>query len=209
MTNTYEVVSDVATVVLVLGMVLAGVTSLVYGIGSRWYDSLLGVAFLAVTVVSSLPLVIIVTRRAFGRYPGTEWVSLGLFSLFTIAWVAMLTIVLIERNRAPVAVTFRKKGRFMSDNLSPAALPDGSALVRADARQRSFRTLLQGLAIDVLVAVGTTVLLVLGTLDDSELLTAGAWIVIATSVGKSVLTAVASFLARLAVPPSTPPEPLT
>lgn len=73
---------------------------------------------------------------------------------------------------------------------------------KADARQRSVRTLLQGLAIDVAVAVGAALLFVLPSIDDSELLTVAAWTAVAVAVLKSVLTAIASYLTRLALPPS-------
>lgn len=73
---------------------------------------------------------------------------------------------------------------------------------RTDAGQRSLRTLLQGLAIDVAVAAGAGVLLVLDPMPAEQLTDGAAWLVIATSVAKSVLTAGASYLARLKLPPS-------
>lgn len=63
------------------------------------------------------------------------------------------------------------------------------------------RTLVQGFAVDVLVAVGSTILLVLGDMQDSALMTALGWQTIGVSVLKSVLTAAAAFLARLSSPP--------
>lgn len=73
---------------------------------------------------------------------------------------------------------------------------------RTDAGQRSLRTLLQGLAIDVAVAAGAGVLLVLDPLPAEQLTDGAAWLVIGTSVIKSVLTAAASYLARLKLPPN-------
>lgn len=73
---------------------------------------------------------------------------------------------------------------------------------KADAKQRSLRTLAQGLAIDVAVAVGTGATATLATIEGNDLLAAGAWIALGASVLKSGLTAVASYLARLKLPPS-------
>lgn len=75
-------------------------------------------------------------------------------------------------------------------------------IARADAKQRSLRTLAQGLAIDCAVAAGAGATAALATIDGNELLTAAAWIALGTSVLKSVLTAGASYLARLKLPPN-------
>lgn len=72
----------------------------------------------------------------------------------------------------------------------------------ADAKQRATRTLVQGLLIDVAVAAGTAATATLATLEGNDLLAGAAWIALGTSVLKSVLTAGASYLARLKVPPA-------
>ena len=72
---------------------------------------------------------------------------------------------------------------------------------RADARQRSLRTLAQGLAIDVAVAVGTAATATLATMNDNDLLAGAAWVALGASVVKSGLTAVASYASRLKLPP--------
>ncbi|MFD2674983.1 hypothetical protein [Gulosibacter bifidus] len=78
---------------------------------------------------------------------------------------------------------------------------DVTPATRRDAAERGTRTLFQGLAVDILAAIGATVLLVMGSMDDSALLTALGWQTIGVSLLKSVLTAVASWLARLSAPP--------
>lgn len=190
-----ETINSLSTVPLLVGMTFAAIVALIYGIGSRWYTSLLGVAFFGIMLGSSLPIVIILGRRVFGTYPGYEWVALGLCSLFAISWVAMAAIIVVERHRAPTVIPL-KRGAVMA-----------TKEVQADARQRSIRTLLQGLTIDVAVAIGSALLAVLGSIEGDAILTAAAWTIVATAVLKSVLTAVASFLARLALPPASPPAP--
>jgi hypothetical protein len=73
--------------------------------------------------------------------------------------------------------------------------------VKQDAKNRGIRTLLQGLSIDVLVAIGAGTLAVVATWDGDDVLAVGAWVALAASVIKSVVTAAASFLARLKFPP--------
>lgn len=73
------------------------------------------------------------------------------------------------------------------------------AAVKADATKRSTRTLVQGLAVDVLFAVATGLLL---WLPDADLSSREAWLVLGTSLAKTVLTAAASYAMRLKVKPS-------
>jgi hypothetical protein len=75
------------------------------------------------------------------------------------------------------------------------------AEIHADAKNRSVRTLAQGLAIDLLVAVGATIVAVVATWDGDDILALSSWVVLGAAVGKSVLTAGASYLARLKLPP--------
>lgn len=111
MTYDPEVVNDFALVPLVVGMLFAGVSGVVYGIGSPWWRSLLGVAFFGVMVSSSLPILVVVARRTFGAYPGYEWVALSVYTLWALAWVAMLVIILVERRRSALAVPFHPHPR--------------------------------------------------------------------------------------------------
>lgn len=93
----------------------------------------------------------------------------------------------------------------MSRHAIDPAAPDTpeAAAAAADAKQRSIRTLAQGLAVDALVAAGAAMLAVVGGLTDDQLLTSAAWVTMGTAVAKSVLTAVASYIARLKVPPAS------
>ena len=68
----------------------------------------------------------------------------------------------------------------------------------ADATARSFRTFFQGIAVDGLIAVS---LVLLAWLPDADLSSREAWAVLGISVAKTLLTAVASYVSRLKVPP--------
>lgn len=73
--------------------------------------------------------------------------------------------------------------------------------VQADATQRAKRTLIQGIALDVAVAIAVALL---AWLPDADLTSKQAWIILGTSLAKTVLTAVASYVMRLKVRPDQP-----
>ena len=73
--------------------------------------------------------------------------------------------------------------------------------VQADAAQRAKRTFIQGIALDVAVAIAVALL---AWLPDADLTSKQAWIILGTSLAKTVLTAVASYVMRLKVRPDQP-----
>ncbi|WP_433078832.1 hypothetical protein ACQP1P_38480 [Dactylosporangium sp. CA-052675] len=68
-----------------------------------------------------------------------------------------------------------------------------------DAVNRAWRTLVQGLALDVVVAI----VAVLATNVGDAQWTKEYWLGIAALLGKSVVTAIVSYFARKYLPPST------
>lgn len=72
------------------------------------------------------------------------------------------------------------------------------ATVKQDAKNRAYRTLVQGLLIDIAIAVAAVLLV---WLPDADITSREAWTVLGVSVAKSVLTAIASFVMRLKVSP--------
>lgn len=73
----------------------------------------------------------------------------------------------------------------------------------SDARNRSTRTFLQGLAIDIAIAIAALVLASVESITD----TAGI-ILFCTALAKTVLTAIASYVMRQFLDPSRVPTPL-
>jgi len=68
-----------------------------------------------------------------------------------------------------------------------------------DASERAFRTLLQGLAVDVLAGIGVALTAaVAGGIQWTQ----AYWVALALAVGKSAVTAVVSYFARKLVPPA-------
>ncbi len=74
-----------------------------------------------------------------------------------------------------------------------------SPATRTDATDRAWRTLVQGLAVDVAIAIAAALLV---WLPDADISSTEAWIVLGTTLAKTVLTAVASFVMRLKVDPA-------
>jgi hypothetical protein len=72
----------------------------------------------------------------------------------------------------------------------------------ADAQQRAFRTLVQGLGFDVLT--GTTVALTAAVFGGIEW-TQAYWVALGLAVAKSAVVAAVSYLARKYVPPLKAP----
>lgn len=65
--------------------------------------------------------------------------------------------------------------------------------LRADAKNRAWRTLLQGLATDVLVALAAVLL---AWLPDADITSGEAWTVIGVTLAKTALTTAASWAMR-------------
>lgn len=76
--------------------------------------------------------------------------------------------------------------------------------VRTDAANRGFRTLAQGAALDVAIAIAAALLV---WLPDADLSSRAAWIILGTAVAKTVLTALASYVMRLKVTPPAQASP--
>lgn len=74
------------------------------------------------------------------------------------------------------------------------------APTRAAAKERALRTFFTGLGIDLAVAVATAVLAWLPAADVSQ---RTAWLILATTLAKTVLSSVASYVLRLKLQPAT------
>jgi hypothetical protein len=91
------------------------------------------------------------------------------------------------------------------DVLHPTVISEdltGKELVVADAKSRSWRTLVQGLIVDVVAAI----VLVLGMLTQVDIFAKESWILIGALLCKSVATAVLSYVMRLKVTPTIKTE---
>lgn len=76
--------------------------------------------------------------------------------------------------------------------------PKGEEIKLASAKSRGLRTLLQGLAFDILLGLALVVLPIVQELDLS---TGAEWAILGGSIAKSILTSIFSYLMRLKVTP--------
>lgn len=76
--------------------------------------------------------------------------------------------------------------------------PKGEEIKLASAKSRGLRTLLQGLAFDILLGLA---LVVLPIVKDLDLSTGAAWAILGGSIAKSILTSAFSYVMRLKVTP--------
>jgi hypothetical protein len=105
------VLNQWATVPATIAAVAALATALLYGFGSAWYRSLLGIVFFGL-FVGSVPVFALVTVRRIvatlaAGAPQTTGDGLGsmAFAVYVFAavvWTAVFTIVVVERRRSPV-----------------------------------------------------------------------------------------------------------
>lgn len=77
--------------------------------------------------------------------------------------------------------------------------------LKVDAKNRAWRTLLQGLATDVLVASAAALL---AWLPDADITSGEAWTVIGLTLAKTALTTAASWVMRAKLDPSRVRTPL-
>jgi len=105
-----EVLNTWANVPAYIAAALALLTFAIYGIGSPWYGSLLGVSFFL--NFGSLPAVVlfIATRRliattttgsASATADGLGWLALLLYTVIAVIQALQLLVLLIERRRGP------------------------------------------------------------------------------------------------------------
>ena len=79
---------------------------------------------------------------------------------------------------------------------------ENPVLVNLDAKNRAWRTFLQGLAIDLAVAVATTLLVWLPAADLSS---GDGWKIFGLSLAKTLIQTVAAYVMRKFVPPGQEP----
>lgn len=109
-----------------------------------------------------------------------------------------------KQGQAFVVATLQEAQRTGSIDLQQIAasinltLPSGEEVKLASAKSRSLRTLLQGLAFDVILGIVVIVGPIVAGLDLS---TGAGWAILGGSIAKSILTSVASYVMRLKVTP--------
>ena len=74
--------------------------TLVYGFGSPWYKSGLGITLFGVMFSISSLFAVILPRRFFGEYPGYHIVAVVVYVMLTLMFWSFFLILLKERHHA-------------------------------------------------------------------------------------------------------------
>lgn len=69
----------------------------IYGFGSRWWTSLLGVSIFAKWLSFALVFDFLIARRVFGEFPGYGFWAMGIYSFMFLAFSAVVVELIIER----------------------------------------------------------------------------------------------------------------
>lgn len=77
---------------------------------------------------------------------------------------------------------------------------------KADAKERSWRSLKQGLLVTVAMAVATTVLQRVSVMTGDEYMSQTAWVLLGVSVIQTAATAALSYINRYTKTPENTPE---
>lgn len=113
------------------------------------------------------------------------------------AW-PMIRDQVVDYARAVVATTVKGNQVDFAHPQVTAVTKQGKELVIADARSRSWRTLIQGLIFDVFAAV----LAAIAVLSGLDPLVKETWIAFGVLLAKSVISAIISYFMRLKVTPT-------
>lgn len=197
-----ETINDFATNIVLLGAIPALAFVLIYGLGSPWYRSALGVVMMLLG--SSIVIVygIVIGRRLFDDYPGYQFVAIIGYSLLFLALVSLDVIVIIERRRPETSLLFNRKGTNMTDTQGGEHVAITTATVPEIwfKAKRAVRTIVQTLIVLVPIA-NAVAAAIISYLNDQTDVTVPGWVFLALN-GIVVATALlAGLVARvMAVP---------
>lgn len=97
-----EDINNIANYIVILAIIPFGLFTLLYGLLSPWWKSLLGITMFCLGLSLTSVLAVVVARRWFGAYPGYEWVAIGVYSFVTLTAIGLVVIYLVERTRRPI-----------------------------------------------------------------------------------------------------------
>jgi flagellar biosynthesis protein FlhB len=105
-----EDINNIGNYIVLVAIVPFGLFTVLYGILSPWYRSLLGLTMFMLGLSLTSVLGVVLLRRWFGTYPGYEWVAVIVYSIATCTAFGLVVIYLVERSRRPMLeLTLRAK----------------------------------------------------------------------------------------------------
>lgn len=186
-----EILNDAATWVVWGIAAVAHALVFIYGLGSPWWRSLLGITIFAKWLSVMLVFDFLIARRALGEFPGYGFAALGVYGFMFLAFSAVVVEVVIERRHPADEVTHRKVVRMSNTPITTATVPE--IWYKA---QRVLRTIV-AVGIPSIITAATVLPLIIEALGLPADLPLRLWLV-AFAAG---LTAVAAAITRvMAIP---------
>lgn len=209
----YKTLMTAVTVIGLLGCVTFVVTYAIRS-GGTWIRQEAGRFLMVVYASLGLLLALVLSNQLFGEWPGRRPVTVALFVVYCIeAWwpLRLLTRAQDDARRRRAAET--AAAHPPRDPPAVADIEGGAPMVdsipvppsrEADARNRALRTFLQGLGVDIAVALALTV----GpALVGSEFTWSRAyWQTLGLIAAKTVITTIVSYVTRKLIPPTFEPD---
>lgn len=148
---TDAIVNEIAGVIAILVAVPAVANVLIYGLGSRWWESWLGRVLFSKWLSVALVFLFIISRRVWGEYLGYGYAALALYTFVLVSFGATTAELIIER-RAPgdeVVTIPKRKAVTMTTNTQGVDAP-----VIWYKGKRVLRTIVQALVVLVPILNG-------------------------------------------------------
>lgn len=130
MSTLDQVLNDVATIIVFAVAVPAHALVFIYGLGSPWYRSVLGVTIFAKWLSVALVFDYLISRRLWGEWPGFGVTAIAVYGFMFLAFSAVVAEVVIER-RDPAALGSIpiRKDNSMSKHLSVGTDENGNRAI--------------------------------------------------------------------------------
>lgn len=195
---TSETINDLAGAVAIAITVPAVANVLIYGLGSRWWETWLGRVLFSKWLSVALVFLYIVSRRVWGDYPWYEWVALILYSFVLVSFSATTIELLIERQAPAAALELpppNRKAVTMTNNTTA-----GEAPVIWYKGKRVVRTIVQALVTLVPILNGLALAAAAYLREQADVVVPG-WVFIVLNAIIAVTALIMGLVARLMAVP--------
>ncbi|MDQ2690359.1 MAG: hypothetical protein M3Y29_08815 [Chloroflexota bacterium] len=177
---------------------------LIYGLGSPWYRSLLGVSIFAKWLSVALIFDFLIMRRLFGEFPGYGVAAVAVYGFAFLAFSAVVVEVVIERRNpaAPASLPLRKDvpmGDLTEGGKHIAVTTDTVPEIWYKA-QRVVRTIVQALVVLLPVANGVAAALA-AYLAEQEGVAVPGWVFLVLNGTIAVTALIMGAVARIMAVP--------
>lgn len=193
---TDSIINDIAGLVAVAVTIPAVANVLIYGLGSRWWETRLGRVLFSKWLSVALVFLFIIARRFWGEFPGYGWLALGLYAFVFLSFAATTVELIIEsRSPAPAVEIPKRKAVVMTNNT-----PGVDAPVIWYKGKRVVRTIVQALVTLVPILNGLALAAAAYLNEQADVVVPG-WVFLVLNGVIAVTALVMGLVARLMAVP--------